>query len=38
MIIKLIRNNGVDDDVKLFSSVPWIESNTDKWKVYHMAP
>ena len=33
-ILKLIRNNGVDDGVELNSSVPWIESTTDKWKVH----
>jgi hypothetical protein len=31
-ILKLIRNNGVDDGVELYTSVPWAESNPDEWK------
>ena len=32
-ILKLIRNNGVDDGVELHISTPWVESAPDKWKV-----
>ena len=32
-ILKLIRNNGVDDGIGLYTSVPWAESNPDEWKV-----